>query len=141
MPILPPLGNENVASFPQRCSFTSETFTFFDFRSFNVATRSSHIRYRSCWSFFSASWNAASDGRRAKISQPWPASTDGKLRTSRKKARSTPAFLEWITMCAPLIIACASFRDDDHLAWLGGGPLGSAQGKLRPLLHRSILAA
>ncbi len=33
MPTLPPPGRLKVASLPQRCSFTSETETFFDLRS------------------------------------------------------------------------------------------------------------
>src|SRR5580704_17500480 len=103
MPILPPPGRARVASFPQRCSLTFETFTRFDFRSLNVAARSSHMRKSSCWPFFSESWNATSSGGMAKISQPWPASTQGNWSTSRKKTRSASESLEETTTCAPLI--------------------------------------
>src|ERR1700722_1611314 len=119
MPTLPPPGRENFASFPQRSSLTSETSTFFDLNSLKVAARSSHIRKSSCWSFSSESWNAASRGGMAKINHPWPTSTDGYLKTSRKKARSASAFLEWITICAPLIIGCV--EENHHLGSLGGG--------------------
>lgn len=43
-PTLPPPGSVRLASFPQRCSLTSENFTFFDLRSFRVAAMSSHMK-------------------------------------------------------------------------------------------------
>src|SRR6267378_1562486 len=103
MPILPPPGRARVASFPQRCSLTSETVTCFDLRSLKVTARSSHMRKSSCWSFFSESWNAASSGGMAKINHPWPASTQENWSTSRKKARSASGSLEQTTTCAAFI--------------------------------------
>jgi hypothetical protein len=81
---------------PQRCSSTGEHFTFFCFISAISAWTSSHIRKSSSESFSSDGCTATSDGGSAKISQPWPASTDSYSSTSRKKARSASGSLLWM---------------------------------------------
>src|SRR5207249_6586762 len=54
-----------------------------------------------------------SSGGMAKINQPWPASTEENLSTSRKKARSASGSLLYMTICAPLIKRKLRFPNGD----------------------------
>src|SRR5260370_4183463 len=95
---------------PHRASCTSEHGTPFAARACISAGRSSHRRYSSCPTWPSAGWTATSAGGRAKISQPLPASTDEKPRTSRRKARSALASsLETITWAPTIMRGLLSF--------------------------------
>src|SRR5579859_5154979 len=48
------------------------------------------------------------------MSHPWPASTDLKPRTPRKKARSASESLLYTMTCAPMIMSCTPFSAWDY---------------------------
>src|SRR5579862_6144995 len=55
-----------------------------------------------------------SAGGSAKISHPWPASTEASPRISRKKARSAAASLLYTITWAPKIIRCSFRYEQPH---------------------------